>query len=198
MTEVPVSGSWEAPVVDLSRFTTDGFDRGRGTLVVMLWWITKIVFIQSKVPWPSSFRRALLVAFGASIGSGFYIRPSVNIHFPWRLTIGDNVWLGEGSTILNLAEVQIEDNVAIAHEVYIAAAGHDISDPVFRYANRPVRIGAGAWLATRSYIGPGVVVGEGAVVAAGAFVVRDVAEWTVVGGVPAVPIGDRRLTKEAQ
>lgn len=37
----------------------------------------------------------------------------------------------------------------------------------------------------------GVHIGEGAVVAAGAIVTRDVAPFTVVGGVPAKKIGDR-------
>lgn len=193
VTDVPKSDLPEAPTVDLSKFTTEGHDRGRGTLTLVLWWLTKIAFIQSRLPWPSGFRRLLLVAFGAKIGQGFYIRPSVNIHFPWRLTIGNNVWLGEGSTILNLAEVKIEDNVAIAHEVYIAAAGHSISDEHFAYSNQPVIVEAGAWLATRSYVGPGVVVGRGAVVAAGAVVVSDVAAGAIVGGVPARQIGRREL-----
>ena len=193
MTQVPESDLSGAPAVELSNFTTDGFDRGRSPAVVVLWWLTKIVFIQSRVPWPSSFRRALLIAFGAKIGHNFYIRPSTNIHFPWKLTIGNNVWLGEGSTILNLAEVEIEDNVAIAHEVYIAAAGHDIFDPTFAYANKPILIRKGSWLATRSFVGPGVTIGEGAVVAAGAYAVRDVPAWTIVGGVPARTIGTRSM-----
>lgn len=181
----------ERQSVDLSRFSTKGHHRGRPIIVAILWWLTKFLVVQSRFPWPSVVRRVLLVMFGAEIGHGFYVRPSVNIHYPWKLTIGDNVWLGEGSTILNLEHVEIENNVAIAHDVYIAAAGHDIEDPCFSYANRPVLIKSGAWLGTRCFVGPGVVIGRGAVIAAGAVVVKDVEDWAIVGGVPAKRIGTR-------
>ena len=50
---------------------------------------------------------------------------------------------------------------------------------------KPVRIGDGAWLASRAVVLPGVTVGEGAIVAAGAVVTRSVEPHTLVGGVPA-------------
>lgn len=183
----------ETTPIDLSQFRPTGLDRGRGRTTEILWWVVKLCFIQSSFPWPMRFKRAILRAFGATIGSGFYIRPRVNIHFPWKLTCGDNVWIGESTTILNLEQVELESNVALAHEVYIAAAGHDVNDPLFSYANAPVLVQTGAWLATRSYVGPGVTVGRGAVLAAGAVAVRDVDDWTIVGGVPAKKIGKRDL-----
>tara|TARA_R100000365_G_C2747960_1_gene78494 strand:+ start:1100 stop:1678 length:579 start_codon:yes stop_codon:yes gene_type:complete len=179
--------------VKLADFTPEGLDRGRSRVVEGMWWLAKLAFIQSGFPWPMSFKRQILRAFGAKVGRGFYIRPGVNIHFPWKFVAGENVWVGEGTVILNLEPVTLEDNVALAHEVYIAAAGHDIRDARFRYANRPVVVRSGAWLATRAYVGPGVTVGRGAVVAAGAVAVSDVPAWSVVGGVPARVIGQRRI-----
>lgn len=178
-------------LVQLAKFRPDGLDRGRSRGVEVVWWLAKLAFIQSGFPWPMGFKRWLLIAFGASIGNRFYIRPRVNIHFPWKLTCGDDVWIGEGTVILNLEPVTLEHDVALAHEVFVAAAGHDVQHPRFAYANQPVVIRSGAWLATRSYIGPGVVVGTGSVVAAGAVVVRDVDDFSIVGGVPARTIGQR-------
>lgn len=182
--------------IRLARFSPGEFDRGRGRAVEAMWWIAKVLFIQSNVPWPMGMKRALLRMFGAQVGKGLYIRSRVNIHFPWKLSIGNDVWIGEGTTILNMDRVTIESDVAIAHEVYIAAAGHDIRDPRFKYDNRPIRICRGAWLATRSFVGPGVTVNVGGVVAAGAVAVRDVMAWSVVAGVPAVKIADRVLREE--
>ncbi|WP_104063721.1 WcaF family extracellular polysaccharide biosynthesis acetyltransferase [Arthrobacter sp. 4R501] len=181
--------------VDLSRFSGQGLDRGRSRLVEILWWIAKLSIVQTRAPWPSSVRRAVLRLFGANIGQGFYIRPSVNVHFPWKLTIGDNVWIGEGCTILNLEPIVIRSNTAIAHEVYITSGGHDISSRDFAYENKPVLIESGVWLGTRSFVGAGVTVHRGAVVAAGAVVVKDVPEWAIVGGTPARVIGTRKMER---
>jgi putative colanic acid biosynthesis acetyltransferase WcaF len=140
-------------------------------------------------------KRRLLIAFGADIGRGMHMKPRVNVHFPWKLHMGEHCWVGERTEILNLEPVTMGNHVALAHDVYIAAAGHDITSPTMEFKNRPVVIDDGAWIATRVYLGPGVHVGTHAVVAAGAVVVRDVAPFTVVGGNPATQIGVRRLRR---
>ena len=37
------------------------------------------------------------------LGSGVVIRANVNVSYPWRLTLGDDVWLGDEVLILSLA-----------------------------------------------------------------------------------------------
>lgn len=188
----PTASDPTRDVVDLSLFSPD-LVRGRSRLFEALWWLAKISIIQTSVPWPSIIRKRVLCLFGAKIGRNFYIRPGVNIHFPWKLEIGDNVWIGEKCTILNLEPVRIQSNTALAHEVYVSTGGHDISSPTFAYKNKEVLIEAGVWLGTRSYINAGVTVHSGAAVAAGAVVIKDVPEWTVVGGVPARVIAERKI-----
>lgn len=168
-----------------------GLTRGRPRWFEALWYLCKVTFFLPPIPWPSSLRRRLLIRFGARVGSDLYIRPGVNVHFPWKLEIGSNCWIGEGTVILNLESVTIGNHVALAHQVYLAAAGHDIRSRTMAYCNAPITIGDGCWIATRAYVGPGVTVGKYAVVAAGAIVVKDVLPRTVVGGNPAMEIGQR-------
>lgn len=85
----------------------------------------------------------------------------------------------------------IGNNVSIAGEVRIYTMEHDIDDPEFREVAGKVTIDDYVVIGTRVTILPGVHIGKGAVVASGAVVTKDVAPYTVVGGVPAVFIKNR-------
>jgi putative colanic acid biosynthesis acetyltransferase WcaF len=175
---------------------TLGLDRGRPRWIELLWYICKVTFFLSALPWPSSLKRSILLAFGAEIGQGFVIRPRVNIHFPWKLRIGDHCWVGERTEILNLEEVILRDHVALAHDVYLAAAGHDISSPTLAYQNRRIVVKEGTWIASRVFVNPGVTIGAGAVVVAGTVVTKDVPDDCIVGGNPAKEIRRRQIKDE--
>jgi phosphonate metabolism protein (transferase hexapeptide repeat family) len=60
----------------------------------------------------------------------------------------------------------------------------------WRRSNRVV-IGHDVWIGHGATLLPGVTVGNGAVIGAGAVVSKDVAPYTIVGGVPAKPIRER-------
>lgn len=57
--------------------------------------------------------------------------------------------------------------------------------------NSPVTIGNDVWIGYRVIICPGVTIGDGAIIAAGAVVTKDVAPYSIVGGVPAKKIHKR-------
>lgn len=56
----------------------------------------------------------------------------------------------------------------------------------------PIVIGEDVWIAAGAVVLKGTTIGRGAVVAANAVVTRDVADYEIVGGVPAKRIGERR------
>ena len=66
------------------------------------------------------------------------------------------------------------DHVALAHDVYLAAASHDVRSRSMCYKNRPIMIKSGTWIATRAFVGPGVVIGKNCVIGACSVVMKDV------------------------
>lgn len=91
----------------------------------------------------------------------------------------------------NVRPLTIGNNVSIAGEVRIYTMQHDIDSPDFAEVEGPVTISDYVVIGTRVTILPGVTVGEGAVIASGAVVTKDVAPYTMVGGVPAQFIRNR-------
>ena len=100
--------------VNLAKFDNSSFFRvGAGFFKRGSWFVCNGLFFKT----PFHFygvKVFLLRLFGAQIGSNVVIKPHVNIKFPWRLTIGDNVWIGEQVWIDNLDIVNIGNNVCIS------------------------------------------------------------------------------------
>ena len=67
----------------------------------------------------------------------------------------------------------------------------DDADWFAHRASRRARIGHDTWIGHAAQVKPEVTVGHGAIIASGAIVTRDVAPYTIVGGVTATKIRDR-------
>lgn len=131
--------------------------------------------------------------------SGMKISPNAHIHMwarfynPSGITVGDDTIIGDHVLLDGRASLIIGKHVDIASSVMIYNSEHDINSEDFRAIEASVEIGDFVFIGPRAIILPGVKVSKGAVVAAGAVVTKDVAEFTVVGGVPAEVIGERKL-----
>lgn len=108
-----------------------------------------------------------------------------------RLTVGEGSIVNRGVYLDNRGGIEIGRHVSIAHDARLYTMGHDVHDPSFATKARPVRIDDHAVVFAGAMIMPGVHVGEGAVVMAGAVVTRDVPPRRIVGGNPAVDLGER-------
>lgn len=172
--------------MDLSGYSTAGFDRGAPVWKEALWLVVKAAFFLNPWPWPSALRVALLRAFGASVGDGVVIRANVNITFPWRLTFGDHVWIGEEVLIISLAPVVLESNVCISQRAFLCTGSHDFRAPAFDLVTKPITVRSGSWVAAQVFIAPGVEVGAGSMIAAGSVVSQNVPPGMIVRGNPAV------------
>lgn len=99
--------------------------------------------------------------------------------------------LANGVDCYNVAAVHLGAHATVSQRSYLCAAGHDFDSADFGLTGAPISIGAHAWVAAESFVGPGVTLHEGAVALARAVVTRDVDAWTVVGGNPARAIRER-------
>jgi len=168
-----------------------GYSRGKSKSVEALWYLCKVFFFMSALPWPSSLKVKILKLFGAKIGQGLCIKPCVNIHMPWRLEIGDFVSIGEEVFILNFEKVTIGDQATLSQRAFICCGNHDFRDPGLPYRNAPITIAEGAWVGASVFVGPGVTIGVDTIVAAASVVLSDLPDNGIYKGNPCVHVGAR-------
>ena len=145
----------------------------------------------SHVPY-HSFRKFIYRIAGVKIGKGSTIHMWANFFDPTGVSIGQDTIVGDHAFLDGRAPLSIGSHVDIASSVMIYNSEHDLESADFKARTEPVEIGDYVFVGPRVTILPGVKIGRGAVVAAGAVVVKDVPEFTIVGGVPAVKIGERK------
>ena len=176
---------------DLSSFTTGNFDKGAGFIKQTLWYFTNALLVRASWNPFMGIKIALLKAFGAKIGKGLVIKNNVCIKFPWKITIGDNVWLGEYAWIDNLDYVTIGNNVCISQGALLLTGNHDYTCSSFDYRNAPIVIENGAWIGAKCIVCPGVTVHSHAILTVGSIATKDMEEFTIYKGNPAIKIRDR-------
>lgn len=140
------------------------------------------------------YRRVFHVAIGESTS----IHRRCRFYRPAGVSIGAHSVVNRGVLLDGRSGLRIGDNVSISEGSQILTLEHDPNDPAFGWRGAAVLIGDRVFLGARSTVLPGITVGEGAVVAAGAVVTHDVEPFTIVGGVPARPIGQRRSDLDYQ
>ena len=162
---------------------------------------------KSRIEFPSKLFEPYLVVVGdhVRICSNAWINAKDNrCDGRPTLRIGDHTYIGRMVHINAWQDVDIGANVLIGDRVSILDADHHFDD-----ANTPIRwqgdcfLGSvrlldGCWIGSGAVIMPGVTIGRNAVVAANAVVTRDVADRTVVGGVPSKVIRKLDNQKEAE
>jgi carbonic anhydrase/acetyltransferase-like protein (isoleucine patch superfamily) len=134
-------------------------------------------------------RRAFL-GRGSMIATGSCIKC-----VPGSFHLGEAAYVGEGCWVSCTESVRIERDALLGPGCHITDANHGFNGrgPINRQPRTaaPVTIGEGAWLGAGAKVLAGVRIGRGAVVGAGSVVTKNVADYAIVGGVPACVIGER-------
>jgi acetyltransferase-like isoleucine patch superfamily enzyme len=110
--------------------------------------------------------------------------------YPENIHLKTNVFINRGAFITAPAPITIGTNALIGPYVVINSGSHVFEDP-----SRPIReqghkeypivIEDDVWIGAHAYIGPNVHIGCGAVITANSVVLRNVAAYSVVAGIPA-------------
>lgn len=144
----------------------------------------------------NKLRVSMLKRIFSSIGNNVNIRNDIKFAIGKNISIGNNSGIGERSFIQDIGNISIGNDVLMGPEVMIYTANHNIekSKKIIEQGMtiKPVVIEDDVWIGSRAIILPGVTIKKGAVIAANAVVSKDVEEYTIVGGVPAKKIGERK------
>lgn len=123
----------------------------------------------------------------STIAAGCLVRGDV--------AIGDDTGFNLGAT--TIGKVEIGNQVRVAAYVVIVGENHVFDDPDVPIMDQGLEqqgivIGDDVWIGAHATITDGVTVGSHSVIAAGAVVTGDVEPYSIMAGVPARRIGDRR------
>ena len=178
--------------VDLSSYNNNWYKPGNAIKRFLWYYISLFVFQSGLFP-VYKLKVALLKLFGAKMGSGVCIKPHVTIKYPWLLTVGNNVWIGEQVWIDNLAEVHIGNNVCISQGALILTGSHNHKSISFGLIIKPIYLENGVWVCAKSIICAGVTCQTHAVISAGAVVTQNCDAYGIYKGNPAVKIKTREI-----
>ncbi len=180
-------------VRNLAGFTGQGYDKGRSVLWQAAWHATSnLVF---RAWWfPRSLRPALLRAFGAEVGDGCVIRERVHIQWPWKLTLGDDSWIGFDAVLLNLEPIDVGSNVCISQRAFVCTGNHDMKSETLEFCNEPIVIEDGAWVCADVFVAPGTRVPSNQVVGAGRVVSNRDFTLDLESSKPAVDLQERKAS----
>ena len=168
--------------------------RGKPGWYVQLWWIVQALLFHPSPQIMYGWRRFLLRMFGAKIGKNVIIRPSVQITYPWKLSIGDYSWIGDDVVLYTLGNITIGSNAVVSQRSYICTGSHDYTKQTFDIFSKPIIIGNECWLATDVFVAPGVTIAQGMVVGARSSVYKTIeGSAAIYKGNPAVRVSDRKI-----
>lgn len=144
-----------------------------------------------------------------SIGDDFYAEDNLKIQawtiyqnqtFDPVIDIGGNVSMMENCHISCCNKISIGDGCLLGSNVFVTDNFHGDNSreqlsipPMMRplIVRGEVKIGKNVWIGRNVCIMPGVTIGDGAVIGANAVVTKDVPEYSVAVGVPAVIVDEK-------
>lgn len=171
--------------------TAYGASIGASKIKQIAWFVCSVLCVKNTLIPFSGFRVWILRIFGAKIGTGAVIRAGVQIKYPWKLTMGDHVWLGEHCWIDNITDVSIGNNVCISQGAMLCTGNHNYRSDNFELILKSIILEDGVWIGAKSVVCPGVVAATHSVLAVGSVATKNMDAYMMHQGNPAVAVKKR-------
>jgi putative colanic acid biosynthesis acetyltransferase WcaF len=175
---------------DLASYNNSWYKPGSPVKRFFWHYTNAIVFKSGLFPF-YSIKVFFLRLFGAKIGKGVHIKPFVNIKYPWFLTIGDFVWIGENVWIDNLANVTIGNNVCLSQGSTLLTGNHDYKKKSFDLSIKTIIIEDGVWIGAKAIICPGVICKTHSVLTVASVATKEIEAYGIYTGNPAQKMKNR-------
>lgn len=142
-------------------------------------------------------RQTLMKKLFKKVGERVWLEPNFMCEFGKNITIGNDVYINFGCTLLDCGQITIGNNTLLGPNVSAYSANHSL-DAEERIAGalipRPITIGNRVWIGGGSTILGGVTIGDDSVIGAGSVVTRDIPSGVVAAGNPCKVI--RKITEK--
>lgn len=158
---------------------------------IMIWLVVHALFFGHSLAVFNGLKCYLLKLFGAEVGKGVIIKPSVKIKYPWFLAIGDYCWIGENVWIDNLSQITIGSNVCISQGAMLLTGNHNYKKARFDLMLGSIIIEDGVWIGAKSVICPGIKCESHSILNVGSVASKSMEAYSIYQGVPAIKIRDR-------
>lgn len=158
-----------------------------------LWLVVNAVFFNNGLAVSNGLKCWLLRQFGAKIGKRVVIKPSVNIKYPWFLSVASDVWIGEKVWIDSLASIIIGNHVCISQGALLLTGNHDYKKSTFDLKLSPIIVEDGVWIGANAVVCPGVTCRSHAVLTVASVATRDLDAFSIYQGNPAKKVKQRIL-----
>lgn len=182
-------------IVNLSCYDNSWYNPGGSSLKRVLWYFANILFLMNPLNPISSVKVRLLRCFGAKIGKGVVIKPSVNIKYPWNLSIGDYTWIGENVWIDNLVQVTIGSNVCVSQGAMLLCGNHNYKKSTFDLMVGKIVLEDGCWVGAQSVVCPGITLHSHAVLGVASVANKNLDAYTIYQGNPAHMVRKRIMVE---
>jgi putative colanic acid biosynthesis acetyltransferase WcaF len=180
---------------NLVLYDNSPYHPGGNVLKRILWYyINSFIFKSSLFPF-YRIKNFLLRLFGAKIGKEVEIKPCVNIKYPWLLTIGSEVWIGENVWIDNLVMTTIGSNVCISQGAVLLTGSHNYKKPSFDLITGGIILENGVWIGAGAIINQGITIASHAVLTSGSVATNNLEAYSVYQGNPAIKIRSRNISE---